>query len=276
MKTRETIIADVRQMAKRMRRAALDVALKAGAKSSHLGGGLSLIDITATLYGAVMKYDPKQPEWKDRDRFILSKGHGVLGYYTALREIGLLSHDDLMTFETTGSILLGHPVINRPRGMEFSNGSLGMGLALGIGVALAGRKRGQDFRVFVAMGDGECNEGSVWEAAMAAPHFKLGAVTAIIDRNKLQQTGGEGQIMTTGDLATKWAAFGWNVLEIDGHDIGQLYDALTQPRPDQPTAVIARTIKGRGFSFMENNNDWHHNVLTKAHYDTALAELESA
>lgn len=276
MRTRETIIADVRQMAKRMRRAALDVALKAGAKSSHLGGGLSLIDITATLYGAVMKYDPKQPEWKDRDRFILSKGHGVLGYYTALHEIGLLSHDDLMTFETTGSILLGHPVINRPRGMEFSNGSLGMGLALGIGVALAGRKRGQDFRVFVAMGDGECNEGSVWEAAMAAPHFKLGAITAIIDRNKLQQTGGEGQIMTTGDLAAKWAAFGWNVLEIDGHDIGQLYDALTQPRPDQPTAVIARTIKGRGFSFMENNNDWHHNVLTKAHYDTALAELESA
>lgn len=275
MKPRETALADIAAMARRMRRMALDMALEAGARSSHLGGGLSLIDITATLYGAVMDYRPEEPEWPERDRFILSKGHGVLGYYTALADIGLIPPEDLMTFEKTGSYLLGHPVINRRRGIEFSNGSLGMGLSLGIGVALAGRKRGQAFRVFVQMGDGECNEGSVWEGAMSAAHFGLDRLTVIIDRNGLQQTGSNQAILHPQDMASKWASFGWRVLEVDGHDVGQLYDALAGTDPDgRPTALIAHTIKGKGLAIAEGNNQWHHNILTRAQYETALAEWE--
>jgi len=276
MTTRDQTIAHVRGFARRMRRRALDVALAAGGKAAHLGGGLSYVDIAACLYGSVMRYRPAEPEWPERDRFILSKGHGVLGYYTALAELGLIPADDLAKFETTGSYLLGHPTKNRARGVEFSTGSLGMGLGLGIGVALAGRKRGADFRVFVVMGDGECNEGSVWEGAMSAPHFGLDRLTVIIDRNGLQQTGTNDTIMKTGDMAAKWAAFGWDVTEIDGHDHGQILDVLTQPvEAGRPRAIVAHTIKGKGVSFMENANEWHHNVLTQAQYDTAIAELEA-
>jgi len=270
----EQQIAHISAMAGRMRRRALEIAVEAGGRASHLGGGLSLIEITATLYGAVMNYDPKNPLWPERDRFILSKGHGVLGYYTALAELGLIPPEDLARFERTGSYLLGHPVINRARGIEFSNGSLGMGLSLGIGVALAARKRQQGFRVFVALGDGECNEGSVWEAAMAAAHFRLDGLTAIVDRNRYQQTGANAEIMPLGDIAAKWAAFGWQVAEVDGHDPAPLYDALS-PRPQgQPKVVVAHTVKGKGLSLAENNNDWHHNVLTRAQYESALAELD--
>ena len=185
-KSREKIIKDIEGMSKRMKYHFLDAALAAGASSSHFGGGLSIIDITATLYSSIMKFDPKNPEWNDRDRFILSKGHGVLGYYTALVEAGFIPKEDLISFEKTGSYLLGHPVKNREKGIEFSNGSLGMGLALGIGVALSGKRIKNEFKVFVLMGDGECNEGSVWEAALAAPQFKLDNLFAIIDRNNFQ------------------------------------------------------------------------------------------
>jgi transketolase len=253
------------------------MALAAGGKAAHLGGALSMMEISATLYGGVMRYRPDQPEWADRDRFILSKGHGVLGYYTALADLGLIAEQDLAGFESTGSRLLGHPVINRASGIEFSTGSLGMGLSLGIGVALAGRRRGRDYRVFVLLGDGECNEGSVWEAAMAAPHFGLDRLTAIVDRNGLQQTGSNDTILRTGDMAAKWASFGWDAVEVEGHDVGQLHDVLAGPRQiGRPRAVIAQTVKGKGVSFAENNNDWHHAVLTRAQYDAAIAELEAA
>ena len=274
MSDRASIVAGIEAMAKRMRKTALDVALGAGGKSAHIGGALSIVDITATLFGAVMRLDPKNPEWPDRDRFILSKGHGVLGYYTALAEAGFIPMDELMKFEETGSYLLGHPVMNRPKGIEFSNGSLGMGLSLGIGVSISARRRNQDFRVFVVMGDGECNEGSVWEAAMAAAHFKLKNLVAIIDRNNLQQTGTNADIMSIGDVAAKFTSFGWRVIELNGHDAGALFDALN-PRntTDQPLAIVAHTVKGKGFSFTENNNDWHHAVLTRSQYDTAMQEL---
>jgi len=274
MKNRDQIISDVDAMARRMRRNILDMALEAGAASSHFGGGLSLVEITATLYGEVMNYDPANPHWDDRDRFILSKGHGVLGYYTALSDLGLISRDELLTFEKSGSFLLGHPVINRDKGIEFSNGSLGMGLSLGIGVAIAARKRERPFKAYVVLGDGECNEGSVWEAAMSAAHFKLGNLVAILDRNRQQQTGSNEDIMPLGDAAQKFTSFGWHVREVDGHDVGELYDALTGDRPnDQPLAVVAHTVKGKGFSFSEDNNDWHHAVLTKSQYETAIEEL---
>jgi transketolase len=271
---RAETIARIERMAKRMRRNLLDMSLAAGASSSHFGGGLSIIEITATLYGAIMKYDCTNPTWSERDRFILSKGHGCLGYYVALAEAGFLTREDLLTFEKNESHLIGHPVMNRAKGIEFSNGSLGMGLSLGIGVALAGTRRRSSYRVFVLMGDGECNEGSVWEAAMAAAHFQLDNLVAILDRNNFQQTGVNERIMSVGDLAAKWSSFGWTTLEVDGHDVGQLHDVLAERTAGKPTAVVARTIKGKGFSFSENNNDWHHKILTKSQHELAIAELE--
>jgi len=224
-----------------------------------------------------MNYNAKNPEWEDRDRFILSKGHGVLGFYTALHEIGLISKDDLMTFEKTNSYLLGHPVMNRKKGIEFSNGSLGMGLSVGIGVALAAKKKKKNYKVYVLIGDGECNEGSVWEAAMAAPNFKLDNIISIIDRNNLQQTGTNKEIMSVGNITEKWKSFGWDVIELDGHNIEELYNAFKKERNStKPLAIIANTIKGKGFSFSENNNDWHHKVMTKSQYDMALKELDDA
>ena len=274
MKNREKNIKSIKQMSKRMKFNLLDTALAAGASSSHFGGGLSIIDITATLYGSIMTFNSKDPEWSERDRFILSKGHGVLGYYTALVEARFIQKKDLLHFEKTGSYLLGHPVKNRAKGIEFSNGSLGMGLSLGIGVALTGKRRNKKFNVFVLMGDGECNEGSVWEAALAAPQFKLDNLFAIVDRNNYQQTGSNADIMSVGDLESKWKSFGWHVKSVNGHNIEELYDAFTAERKqNKPVAIIAHTIKGKGFSFSENNNDWHHAPLNKSKYDAAVEEL---
>ena len=277
MEGREKIIQDIEKMARRMRGHVLETSLAAGASSSHFGGGLSIVDITATLYGAIMKFDKDNPLWSERDRFILSKGHGCLGYYTALVEAGFISIEELVqTFERTNTDLPGHPVINKKKGIEFSNGSLGMGLSLGIGVALAGRRRNRTYKVYVIMGDGECNEGSVWEAIMAAPHFKLDQLVTFIDRNNFQQTGANEEIMNIGDVGQKFISFGWNVLEIDGHDIGEIYDALLKETvPGKPTAIVAHTIKGKGFSFSENNNDWHHKILSKSQYELALTELNN-
>ena len=270
-------IEHVTKMAARMRRHILDMALEAGAHSSHFGGGLSVVDITATLFGSVMNIRPDEPEWADRDRFILSKGHGCLGYYTALHEAGYISHNELMTFEKTDSFLYGHPVMNRAKGIEFSSGSLGMGMSLGTGVAIAAKRRGQDHRCFVIIGDGESNEGSNWEAAMAAPHHKLDNLVVILDRNHHQQTGSNAEIMDVGDAGAKFRAFGWHVEEIDGHNASTLYDTLSARRSDgKPLAIIANTIKGKGFSFSENDNSWHHKVLTKNQYEAAIEELATA
>lgn len=275
MKTREEIINELREFAYNMRKNALDTALTAGKLSTHFGGGLSIIDITATLYGAVMKLDPLNPTWEERDRFILSKGHGVIGYYTALAERGFIAKEELKSFERTGSALLGHPVMNRSKGIEFTNGSLGMGLSLGIGVALAGKLAKNDYTVYVLLGDGECNEGSVWEAAMSAPQFKLDNLVAIIDRNNFQLGGRNEEVIDLLDLRAKWASFGWDAVEVDGHDLSQLYDAFTQPvSPDRPRCIVANTVKGKGVSFAENNNDWHHAVLTQNQYDQAILDIE--
>jgi transketolase len=276
MKNRDKKIKKIESMAKRMRKKALDMALTAGTSISHFGGGLSIVDITATLYGAIMKLDPKNPKWENRDRFILSKGHGVLGYYTALSEIGYISEKDLKTFEKDGTYLFGHPVMNRSKGIEFSNGSLGMGLSLGIGVAIAGKRKNIGYKVYVLMGDGECNEGSVWEAAMAASHYKLDNLVAILDKNNLQQTGTNSEIMSVGNLVSKWKSFGWQVFEIDGHNVPELYDTFLSVRDQNgPVAIVANTVKGRGFSFAENNNAWHHAPLSSSQYKAALEELKN-
>ncbi len=268
-------ISKIQKFSKSVRKNIMEMAFSAGASSAHLGGALSIVEIVSTLFSHVMKYNDN-PQWPDRDRFILSKGHACLAYYAALCEIGYISKEDLQTFEKDNSNLLGHPVINREIGIDFSNGSLGMGLSLGIGVALSIKKRKKSNRVFVIIGDGECNEGSVWEAAMAASHFKLNNLFVIIDNNKFQQTGTNSQIMNTGDLKSKWQSFGWETIDLDGHNIEELikYFELKEKSELKPKAIIANTIKGKGFSFSENNNDWHHSILTKKLYDKALEELE--
>ena len=197
-----------------------------------------------------------------------------MAYYSALSEIGYISKEELKTFEGNESNLLGHPVINRKLGIEFSNGSLGMGLSLGIGLAISSKKKKKNFKVFVIIGDGECNEGSVWEAAMAAANFHLDNLHVIVDHNNFQQTGRNNDIMKLGSLKDKWSSFGWETAELDGHNIENLYDYFnSNQETNKPKALIANTIKGKGFSFSENNNDWHHRVLTKKVYDEAIEEL---
>jgi len=257
-----------------IRKNILDMALSAGANSSHFGGALSIADIVAILFSYKMNINKSNPEWVDRDRFILSKGHACLAYYSALSEIGYISKEELKTFEGNESNLLGHPVINRKLGIEFSNGSLGMGLSLGIGLAISSKKKKKNFKVFVIIGDGECNEGSVWEAAMAAANFNLDNLHVIVDHNNFQQTGRNNDIMKLGSLKDKWSSFGWETAELDGHNIENLYDYFnSNQETNKPKALIANTIKGKGFSFSENNNDWHHGVLTKKVYDEAIEEL---
>ncbi len=256
-----------------LRKHILKMAVTAGSNSAHFGGALSIVEIVSTLFSHKMKIDKKNPNWDGRDKFILSKGHACLAYYAALHEIGYISEKELLTFEENESNLLGHPVINKNLGIEFSNGSLGMGLSLGIGVAIASKKKENNAKVYIIVGDGECNEGSVWEGAMAAAHFKLDNLFVIVDKNNFQQTGSNSEIMSTTDLFKKWSSFGWNSSEIDGHDINQLINSF-QEKKDIPTAIIANTIKGKGFSFSENNNDWHHSVLSKSFYEKALKELD--
>jgi len=270
----ERDLTDVRRMAYRIRRTILDAAHQCDT-SAHIGGALSMADITAVLYGAVMRFDPQNPTSADRDRFILSKGHGALGYYAALAAVGAIPPEVMRTYQTNGSDLTAHPVVKPELGIESSNGSLGQGLSFAIGLALAARRQGRDHRIFTLLGDGECNEGAVWEAAMCAAHYGLENLTVIVDRNGFQNDGDSREILDLQDMPGRWRAFGWDVVDLDGHDVDALYDAFTAaPVQDQPRAVIARTIKGRGIEFMEDSNDWHHNRLTKKHYEAALEALE--
>ena len=265
-------INKIKKLSKQIRKNILKMSLVAGASSSHFGGSLSTVELLATLYSSVLKFDSSKPLWEDRDRFILSKGHACLGYYSVLCEMGYFKKEDLDLFEKNGSFILGHPVINKEKCIEFSNGSLGMGLSLGIGVAIAAKKKNKNYKVYTLIGDGECNEGSIWEAAMSASHFKLNNLIAILDNNNLQQTGSNDEIMSTKNLGDKWKSFGWDVSEIDGHNIEKILHSLNLTS-DKPRLILAKTIKGKGFSFAENNNDWHHKILTQKQYDEAEKEL---
>lgn len=266
----------LRQMSKSMRRSILEMATNCGG-SAHLGGGLSMVESLAVLYGAVLRHDPANPAWEERDRFILSKGHGVLAYYAALAEAGFFPKELLSTFQQNETALGAHPVMKPELGIESSNGSLGQGLSFCVGLALAAKIRGRQHRVFTLMGNGECNEGSVWEALMSAAAFKLDNLVALIDDNDLQSDGLSADIIPLRPLAEKLKAFGWRAVEIDGHNVEALYEALSAaPEAGVPSAVIARTIKGRGVSFMENNPEWHHNRLTQSKCEQALTELEAS
>ena len=273
MDSKNNDIKNINNFSNKIRKNILEMAYAAGASSSHFGGALSIADITATLFSYRMKIN-KDPNWIDRDRFILSKGHACLAYYAALCEVGFISKQDLKTFEKDESFLLGHPVVNKKLSIDFSTGSLGMGLSLAIGVAISLKKKNNNNNVFVVLGDGECNEGSVWEAAMAASNFKLDNLYVIVDKNNFQQTGPSSEIMNTESLKDKWTSFGWETNSLNGHDVNEMYEYFNLAQnTKKPKAIIANTIKGKGFSFSENNNNWHHAVLTKSLYEQGLKEL---
>lgn len=259
-----------------IRRTIIETAFKCG-QSTHIGGSLSMVELLATLFGEVLVHRPHQPEWDGRDIFILSKGHAVLGYLAVLHRHGYFSAETLATFQTNGSDLIAHPVKKPSLGIESSNGSLGQGLAYGMGIALGMRKRRQDRRVYVMLGDGECNEGSVWESAATAAELGLGNLTAIVDENGFRNDGANFTFAGRIVLANVWRAFGWNVVEVDGHDHQAILAAFRHAREqaDAPTAIVARTVKGRGVPFMENNNDWHHNRITAALLEECLKALDS-
>jgi transketolase len=263
----------IKKFAYKMRKNILKMSFEAGASSSHLGGALSIVEIVAVLFSSKMKLDKKNINWSERDRFILSKGHACLAYYAALAGVKIINEKDLETFEKDGTNFLGHPVMNKDIGIDFSTGSLGMGLSIGIGLAISAKKRKKNFNVFVILGDGECNEGSIWEGAMAAPNFDLENLFVIVDKNNFQQTGSNNEIMKNNNLALKWKSFGWEVSEVDGHNISELLDFFNR-KSSKPKLLIANTIKGKGFTFSENNNDWHYAVLTKNFYEKGLIELE--
>jgi transketolase len=244
----------------------------AGASGAHMGGSLSLVEVMAALYFEVMQFSAQAPMDPLRDRLIFSKGHGVMAQYAALKQVGLISEEMLLSFKSPSSVLYAHPSMHPELGIEFSSGSLGQGLSLGVGVGLALRlQKNSTSRIFVILGDGECNEGSIWEAAASAAHFKLNNMIAIIDKNDLQYDGKTMDILSMEQMSQKWQSFGWETLEVDGHDVQQLIQALRHPS-DKPLAIIAQTIKGRGVSFMENNPQWHNGILTQRLYTQAMAE----
>ena len=270
-------IKEIETFSKKVRKIILEMAYSAGASSAHFGGALSITEIISTIFSYKMNLKKKKDkDWKLRDRFILSKGHACLAYYAALNLTNYISDEELKTFEKDNSSLAGHPVKNKSLGIDFSNGSLGMGLSIGIGLAISSKRKGGNFNVYVILGDGECNEGAVWESIMSAPKFKLDNLKIVIDRNNFQQTGSNNEIMDLGNLKDKLDSFGWEVEEINGHNIEDLknyFDKINNN--EKPKALIANTIKGKGFSFSENNNVWHHSVITKKIYDSAIEELKN-
>ncbi len=242
--------------------------------AGHVGGSCSSADIVAALYFHKMKVDPKNPEWDERDYFLLSKGHVAILQYAALAEKGYFPVDDLPHCKDIGFYLQGHPHLGTP-GIEAGTGSLGQGLSLGSGIALGLKMDNKKNRVYVLVGDGETNEGQIWEAAMSSSAKNLDNLCAIIDNNRLQATGVIADRLPTEPIADKWRAFGWNVIEIDGHNIEEILSALDEAEKfkGKPTAIVAHTVKGKGISFAENQAGYHNRALTQEEFDTAMSEL---
>ncbi len=246
------------------------------ANSGHPGGSLSAADIISALYFKVMRHDPKNPNWEDRDRFILSKGHVAPVLYAALAESGYFPVEDLITLRQLGSKLQGHPVRGKVPGVEMSTGSLGQGLSMSCGIALAGKMDGKDYKVYCMLGDGELQSGQNWEAAMFAANYKLNNLIAIVDRNRLQICGDTEEVMSLEPLVDKWMAFGWDVIETDGHDIDKVVVAFEEAKADRdsPVVIIFNTVKGKGVSFMENNPGFHGKACNATEYKQAVEELK--
>jgi len=253
----------------------LSIKMIYNAQSGHPGGSLSSADILATLYFKIMNVDPKNPEWEKRDRFVLSKGHASAAYYAVLAMKGYFSMDELCTFRKMGSRLQGHPTIHVP-GVDMTTGSLGQGFSTAVGMAIASKIDNADYSVYTLIGDGESEEGIVWEAAMSAAHNKLDNLISILDRNSYQLDGSTESIISLGDMEDKFRAFNWDVITIDGHDILQIIYALekAKKRNGKPKMIIANTVKGKGVSFMENTHEFHGKAPNKEQYEKAIKELE--
>ena len=266
-------VEELEQMAVVIRCDIIDMICTAAA--GHPGGSLSAADVVTALYFRVMRIDPQNPDWPDRDRFILSKGHACPVWYAALAERGYFEKSHLKTLRQMGSILQGHPDMRKTPGIDMTAGSLGHGLSAGLGMALSGKLQQKDYHVFVIIGDGESQEGSIWEASMAAPNFKLDNLTAILDYNHLQNDDSVDDIMPIHPAVDKWRAFGWHVLDIDGHDMAQVVAALEEAKSHKgkPTMIVANTVKGKGVSYMENVCEWHGRAPCQEEADQALEEL---
>jgi len=265
-------IKELEDKAKLIRRLIIQMIAKAG--SGHPGGSLSSTDLITALFFSVLKHEPKNPKWPDRDRFHMSKGHCCPLWYAVLAESGYFPKDTLMTLRQLGSLLQGHPDRRTP-GVEVSSGSLGQGLSVALGMSLAAKIDKKDYRVYVLLGDGETQEGNIWEAAMAAAHYKRDNICAILDYNGFQIDGATKVVMNLDPVANKWKAFGWHTIEIDGHNMRQILEAYAEAKTikDKPTIIIAATIKGKGVSFMENVVDFHGRAPTQEEAVRALKEL---
>ncbi len=270
MKSREELEA----LARRIRLDIAQMTWQSGLKGAHLGGSMSVTDILAVLYGDVLKVDPKNPLNPERDRLILSKAHAAVALYAALHEVGFLTKDDIDCALQGDSPFFEHPMMDPEHGIEFSGGSLGQGLSLGMGTALGLKKKGLlSPKIYVIVGDGECDEGQVWEAAAAVTHFGLNDVTVIVDDNGLQFDGRKEDILKSGDAVGRWKSLGFDVVTVDGHDVEALRNALRREVPDRPKVVIAKTVKGKGVHFAENDVTWHTGRLTDELYQEAIRDI---
>ena len=268
-------IAALESQAKIIRRSIIEMSHACG-RNAHPGPALSIADICTALYYDFMNIDPAEHMKADRDRLVLSKGHACPVIYAELAELGFFSKDLFPTLRHPGSMIQGHPTFHKTPGVDMTSGSLGNGLGIGLGMAYYLRLKGFDSRVYVILGDGEMNEGTVWEAVNYAPVQKLDNLIAIVDQNRFQSCGATGDILPMENMAERWRAFGWNVLEIDGHDMEQIVSALglAKAHTGSPTCIVAKTVKGKGVSFMENNNAWHQKPVTDEEYAIAMKELE--
>ncbi len=272
---KDEILEKLEINANKVRQYILEMVYTAG--SGHPGGSLSAADIITALYFHIMKHDPKNPQWKERDRFILSKGHAAPALYAALALSGYFPVEELSTLRKLGSRLQGHPDMRKTPGVEISTGSLGQGISCAIGFALAGKLDRKQYYVYTLIGDGESDEGEVWEAAMCAAHYKLDNLIAFLDRNKLQIDGNTEQVMSIEPVASKWNAFGWHVIEINGHNMREILASVDAAKEvkGRPKMIIAHTIKGKGVSFMEGAVAFHGKAPNKAEYEQGMKELKA-
>jgi transketolase len=265
---------EIKAMCKRMRLHAMDMALAAGNRGAHVSGSLSCMEIYAVLYGAILNYDIDNPLWNDRDRFIAGKEHARLAEYPARAEMGFYPVDVLNTYEQNDGLLVGHQ-LKKELGVEYGSMSLGMEMSFAVGKAIIAKQTEQKYHIYCLLGDAECEEGPVWEAFIAAAHYKLDNLTVIIDRNRMSVDGNTEELMAQRDMQKKMEAFGFESVTVDGHDIHQLLEALKHKPEGQPYAVIAETTKGKGVSFIENNKSWHQAVLNEKQYHEAVEELQN-
>ncbi|MCQ2609187.1 MAG: transketolase [Lachnospiraceae bacterium] len=244
------------------------------AKSGHPGGSLSCVEILMALYYDVMNVDAKNPKKEDRDRFVMSKGHGCPALYAILADKGFFDREDLWTLRKIDSTLQGHPDNKKTKGIDVNTGSLGQGASVAVGMAMAAKKKNASYKVYTLLGDGECQEGIVWEAAMAAAHYKLDNLVFILDYNGLQIDGSNDEVMALGDIVAKFKAFGWETVVCDGHNVSELVSSYKKQVKDKPLFVCAKTIKGKGVSFMEDQFGWHGKVMSEEDYNNAMKALE--